>query len=222
MGNIVILAGGFGSGKSEIALNLALEKAKNCGKVILADLDIVNPFLASRELRKELEEEGVRLVAPVGELAFGDVPNIPAEMMGLVSQDNEMYIDLTGDEVGALVIGYLSRHIKRAEYEMYLVINPYRPFAVDLESILELKNTIEGTGKIKFTGIISNPNLVEETTLDLIINGHRRVVGYAESLDLSVKYLTVEKRFYDQLLCQYGNILKKIELFLRPEWLQGS
>ncbi|MDD2372707.1 MAG: hypothetical protein WC109_06380 [Syntrophomonadaceae bacterium] len=223
MGSLAIFAGGFGSGKSEVAINFAIDMASKSQKIVFADLDLVNPFFASRDAREKLISENIRLVAPGGELAFGDVPNLPTDIIALMKQDNDMLIDLAGDEVGSLVIGYLSNLVvERGDYQFYLVINPYRPFAGELESIKELRQHLEKAGLIKFTGIISNPNMVEETNLDLVLKGHRRVVEFAAKLELPVKYLTVEERIYNCLPHEYRSIAKKITLYLRPGWLHGS
>lgn len=220
MGNIAIFAGGFGSGKSEVALNYAIHKAASSPDVILADLDLVNPYFASRDVRAELEKAGIRLVAPCGELSFGDVPSIPGEIIGLIRQDNEMVIDLAGDEVGSMVLGYLSRYVMaRKGFEFFLVLNPYRPFAQDLESIRVLIGQLEGAARIKFTGIISNPNLMVETTPDVIRNGHEKVVGFARALDIPVAYLSIERKFDTELFPEYGEKIRVINLYLKPEWL---
>lgn len=223
MGSLAIFAGGFGSGKSEVAINFAIDMAGKSQKIVLADLDLVNPFFASRDAREKLVSENIQLVAPSGELAFGDVPNLPTQIIALMKQDNDMLIDLAGDEVGSLVIGYLSKLVMEREgYEFYLVINPYRPFAGELGSIKNLKELLEKAGLIKFTGIISNPNMVEETNLDLVLKGHQRVVEFAAKLELPVKCLTVEDRIYNCLSYEYRSIAKKITLYLRPGWLHGS
>jgi hypothetical protein len=223
LGSLAIFAGGFGSGKSEIAVNFALAMAGKSKNTVLADLDLVNPFFASRDAREKLAAKNIRFVAPGGDLAFSDIPNLPTEIISLMKQDNDMIIDLAGDEAGSLVVGYLSKLIiERGNYEFYLVINPYRPFASELGSLKELKTNIESAGLIKFTGIISNPNMVEDTNLGLIVEGHRRVVEFAAQLNLPVKYLTVEDRFYRYLPHEYSNISKIIKLYLRPGWLLGS
>lgn len=221
MGSIAVFAGGFGSGKSEVALNYAMEKAKDSTQVVLADLDLVNPYFVSRDLKAELNEKGITLVAPGGDLSFGDVPNIPAKLLAYVRQDNNMIIDLAGDEVGSVVLGYISQMVgQRNDVELYLVINPYRPFAGDLESISELKANLERAARMAFTGIVSNPNLVEASDVSTIIRGHKMVEDYARCLNLPVIYLAVEERFHADLYPVYGNLLRKIQLYLRPEWLQ--
>jgi len=221
LASLSIYAGGYGSGKTEVALNFALEKAAGAGEVVLADLDFVNPYFVSREVKADIEQKGIKLIAPSGEFFLGDVPNVPAEIIGFLRQDNDMLLDLAGDEIGALMLGYLSRYVAlRPNYNLYLVLNPYRPFAMDLHSIKELKVLLEDTANLKFTGIISNPNLVEETDIDVIRKGHQKVLSFAKSFGIPVKYLTVEERFYDQLFPEYRAMLKKLKLYLRPDWLQ--
>lgn len=219
MKKTVIFAGGFGSGKSEIALNYTFKMNNEQDKLILADLDLVNPYFAARDIKNSLEKNGIRVVAPEGDLSFGDVPSIPAEMIGLLRDNNNIIIDLAGDEVGSLVLGYLSKFvIKRGDYDLFLVINPYRPFAQDIESLIELKMLLEGAAHIQFTGIISNPNLMEETTTEIIRKGHKMVENYAKSLNLPVSYLIVERKFYQELFSEYGKTLKEINLYLRSDW----
>lgn len=219
MGNVVIFAGGFGSGKSELVLNFAMQNKEQADNLILADLDLVNPYFASRDIKTRLESMGIKVVAPGGDLSFGDVPSIPAEIIGLIKGDNDMVIDLAGDEVGSLVLGYLSRYIKARNYQFYLVLNPYRPFAQDLESVLELKQLLEGAAHIPFTGIASNPNLLGETTPETIRAGHEKVLAFARAMNLPVSFLTVETKFYQALSGEYGEVLRKIDLYLKPDWL---
>ncbi len=219
MGKITIFSGGFGSGKSEIALNYALAKHTHDHQVILADLDFVNPFFVSRDLKDSLLQKGIKLLSPEGDLFFGDVPQIPPHMISYLKQDMNMVLDIAGDEVGALVLGYLSQDVKNRDYEFLLVLNPYRPFARELNDVLNLKNKLEKASRLHFTGIVSNPNLVEETTEEIIAKGHRRVVDYATALDLPLRFLTVEEKFFAAFSPEYKSILKKITLYLRPHWL---
>ncbi len=226
MGHVSIFSGAFGSGKTEIALNYALERARQTkyNEVLLADLDTANPYFVARDARGLLGPEGdaVKVIAPVRELAQADVPNLPREIIGLLRTDNDMVLDLAGDKFGALVLGYISKYIRaRTHYNMYMVINPYRPFSSNLNEVMELKRLLERAGRIEFNGIISNPNLVEETTLELIKEGHRRVVGFAKELEIPVTYLAVEDKYYQVLYPEYGNDLKSIKLFLRPDWIRG-
>lgn len=226
MSHISIFSGAFGSGKTEIALNYALERAVSTeyNKVFLADLDTANTFFVARDAGELLGRAGkkVHILAPRRELAQADIPHLPAEILGQLIADNEIIVDLAGDKYGALVLGYLSQYIKaRAHYEMFLVINPFRPFYSSLDEVDELRKLLEMAGRVKFSGIVSNPNLVEDTSLELIREGHRRVMGFAGEMGIPIAYLAVEDRFYQELYSEYGTILKRIKLFLRPDWIKG-
>ena len=52
---IVIFTGSFGSGKTEIAINQSINALKRNENVVLADLDIVNPYFRSRDVKEKLE-----------------------------------------------------------------------------------------------------------------------------------------------------------------------
>lgn len=219
MAKITIFAGGFGSGKSELAINYALARSRHVDSIVLADLDLVNPYFASRDVKDLLKAHGIRLLAPAGELALADVPTIPAEIIKVLQSSEEVIIDVAGDEVGSMVLGYLSHYIKKRSYDFYLVINPYRPFARDMASIMGLKQGLEGAANLNFTGLISNPNLMMETNPVIIRSGQQMVLQYAQAMGLPVCYLTAEARFWDELVHEYGEILMPIKLYLNPEWL---
>ena len=59
---ITLLSGHYGSGKTNIAVNLALQLRKSREKVAIADIDIVNPYFRSKDSQAELERAGVRLI----------------------------------------------------------------------------------------------------------------------------------------------------------------
>ncbi|HPF20378.1 MAG TPA: hypothetical protein PLC88_03485 [Syntrophomonas sp.] len=220
MATVTIFAGGFGSGKSELAINYALDISHFADNVILADLDLVNPYFASRNVKDMLEARGIKLLAPAGELSLGDVPSVPPEIIGFLREDVEIVIDVAGDEVGAMVLGYLSRYIKDSDYRFYLVLNPYRPFAGNLDLVMELRVLLENAANLTFTGLISNPNLMAETNPDLIRNGHHIVTAYAQAMQLPVSWLAAEDQFYDDLVHDFGKDLQPITRYLRPAWLQ--
>ena len=60
MGKITVITGHYGSGKTNLAVNLAV-KAK---KVTVADLDVVNPYFRTADFRGLFEELGIKLIAP--------------------------------------------------------------------------------------------------------------------------------------------------------------
>jgi len=207
LGKLIIFAGGLGSGKTEIALNFARAEARAGEKSVLADVDLINPFFSSRLAIEDLEKEGVKL------------PQLPPQIISSIRQDNSLFIDLGGDESGVLVMGYLRSYILDRPYEFMLVVNPYRPFAGSLDDLIALKEMLEQSSRVSFTGIISNPNLVEETTPETVREGHGKVLEWAQIMGLTVRYLTVEEKLFNELQPEYSDIIYKLSLHFRPDWL---
>ena len=60
---MTLFAGHYGSGKTNIAVNYALHLKALGERVVIADLDIVNPYFRTRDSLKELNEAGIQLVS---------------------------------------------------------------------------------------------------------------------------------------------------------------
>ena len=56
---IIVIAGNYGSGKTEISINLAINRKRSGLNVRIADLDLVNPYFRTREARHVLSENGI-------------------------------------------------------------------------------------------------------------------------------------------------------------------
>ncbi|HWQ74672.1 MAG TPA: hypothetical protein VN441_05100 [Syntrophomonas sp.] len=220
MAKVMIFAGGFGSGKTELAINFALARSRYADEVVLADLDLANPYYASAEMRDLLESAGIRLLSHAGLPSADDLPSIPEEIVEILRGSSEVLIDVAGDEMGALVLEYLSRYLKERECLFYLVLNPFCLSDQDFASMPELRYLLESAAGLNLTGLISNPNLRNETSPDMIRNGHRMVLDRAKSLRLPVAFITAENKFYNELVAEYGAKLQGITLYLKPEWLQ--
>ena len=51
-----IIVGHYGSGKTNVAVNLAFDLKRQYNKTSIADLDIVNPYFRTKDSREELEK----------------------------------------------------------------------------------------------------------------------------------------------------------------------
>ncbi len=83
---VTVVVGHYGVGKTNFALNLALDAAAAGYEVTLADMDVVNPYFRSSECASLLEEAGVRLIAPVfgGAGTSLDVPSLTGAVVPAV------------------------------------------------------------------------------------------------------------------------------------------
>lgn len=182
-------------------------------------MDLANPYFVSRDAGEIIAEHNISLLAPDNDMAYGDVPNLPPGIIGILRQNINTVVDLAGDKAGALVLGYMAKFVNPADFRIYLVINPYRPFSWELQDIADLRAMLEGVAHHPVSGIISNPHLVEMTDFGVIIRGHHRVVDFASELGISITHLMVTKQFYQKARLQFGDIVKELHLYLRPNWL---
>ena len=59
---LTLFAGHYGSGKTNIAINYARALRAAGNEVILADLDIVNPYFRTKDAEDTLKGEGIGLI----------------------------------------------------------------------------------------------------------------------------------------------------------------
>src|SRR5512138_981124 len=121
--NLIIIVGGYGSGKSEVSVNLARQLAATQSEsVALADLDIVNPYFRSREAAEKLAAFGVRSLVPPGTQVYADLPVvIPDIKREIENRQGRLILDVGGDDVGARVLSSLTESITPLSYEMLFV-----------------------------------------------------------------------------------------------------
>jgi len=169
---VTVLVGHFGSGKTEIALNLAMDLAAKGALVTMADLDVVKPYFRTRSARALLGESGIDLLAPEGDNIHADLPIIVPQIRSeLRRSDRRLIIDVGGDDVGARVLGSVSDVVPAAETECLLVLNFRRPSTPDSAAAVAMARRIEAVGRLPVAGLISNTHLLEDTTLDVILHG---------------------------------------------------
>lgn len=157
---ITVVCGHYGTGKTNLALNLAVEAAAKGRGSVLVDMDIVNPYFRSSEYGAFLKARGVKLIAPVFANTTLDTPVLPAELRSIFSvEDTDVFIDAGGDDVGATALGGVSREIVEAGYEMIYVVNRYRVLSTTPEETLPLLREIEAASHLKATGVVNNSHL---------------------------------------------------------------
>ncbi|MBU9723988.1 MULTISPECIES: ATP-binding protein [Bacillaceae] len=216
---LIIITGHFGSGKTELAMFYASKIVKTSKRpVALCDLDVINPYFRSRDYGKELSVEGVRLIAPKGELLKADLPIVTGEVAGVIENDHShVIIDVGGDKDGALSLGQFSHLIKNRPYEFWFVLNANRPYVSTKLGIINTINEIENASRLKVTGIINNTHLGEDDYgPEEVVKGES--LALQASMDLGIPFLfslisnEVRKRWGRN---EYTTSFKDVEYFDR-------
>jgi hypothetical protein len=191
---LAIFAGRFGSGKTEIALNWAVAIA-SCGfRPLLVDLDIVTPYFRSRDRAAEMAALGVQVISPFPAGHRLHIPAINPQIQGAIEQSARPVIaDVGGDEQGARALAPYAHLIRDRAHEMYFVVNPYRPFMDVVSGIEGAVRAIERGAQLRVTGLVSNPNLMSESSYELFIRGHRLVEQASRQLDLPLAFAAVSQ-----------------------------
>ena len=198
---ITILCGHYGTGKTNVAVNLALAMAKTSEKVTVADLDIVNPYFRTLDSAAAFDEVGIRLICSRFANSNVDIPSLPPDLYAITDdKSHRVVIDVGGDDSGAMVLGRLAPAITAEDsYAMYLVVNRYRPMTPDVPSTIEVLREIEAASKLRFSGIVNNSNIGAETTAQDVLDSMAYANALAQAADLPLIATTVDERLYAEL-----------------------
>lgn len=211
MNKAVIITGHYGSGKTNIAVELALEYARAGERVCVVDLDIVNPYFRTADFSELFEQNGIHLAAPKYANTNLDIPALGIDMYALLSGYDRVVVDVGGDDAGAVALGQYAQVLKNFGYEMLYVVNRFRLLTHSAAEAVELLRDIEQVSQLKVTGVINNSNLGQETTAEDVLGS----VVYAEecAAELGVPLVfTAAERSLGLSEC------RAISVYVRPFW----
>jgi hypothetical protein len=197
---IVVIVGNYGSGKSEVAVNLALHHRQAGMQVRLADLDLVNPYFRSREAAAQLTKLGIELVLPPQAYVQSELPVLSPAVAGLIRRPGDLAIlDAGGDSVGAMVLAALGDAFAKGRCRVLQVVNPLRPATATPAGCRKIRREIEAAANLKVTGLAGNANLIDETTAREIIEGYAFMQTLAAESGLPLAFITVAEELRPQV-----------------------
>ena len=195
---VSIITGHYGTGKTELSVNLALALAAEGKRVMLADLDIVNPYFRSRERRPQLEAEGIQVLSSSPACSDADVPALPAALLAILeNRDIRGILDIGGDPVGARVLARFQPKIVQEDYQLIFVLNANRPEVREAEHAIAHLRSIEAVTGLTCSGIVNNTHLCGETTPAEIRKGAALAEAVSWQTGIPILCHTAEVRFAD-------------------------
>lgn len=216
MKRITVFSGHYGSGKTNVALSVALGLARSGQSVTVADLDIVNPYFRTKDSARELEKAGIELICSDYANTNVDIPALPQSMYAITDdRSRKVVVDLGGDDRGALALGRLAPAIlEENDFDLFAVINMFRPLTKTAEETVGVMKEIEAASGLRFTGLVNNSNLGEETTPETVLSSLPYAEETARLTGLPIVMTTVGKKLYPLLKEKIPNLE---EITLQPK-----
>ena len=214
---ITIVTGHYGSGKTNFAVNLAVDLSREGKQVVLVDLDIVNPYFRSADFKERLTAMGIEMICPIYANTNLDIPALGADIYSVFYQNDSRYVifDVGGDDAGAAALGRYSHLIQQENYDMLYVVNCYRYLTRQPEEALQILREIETTARVPVTGIINNSNLGGQTTEQDITNAITYGADVAALAGVPLVATTVRRDLAGSLI---EKSVYPVDIYVLPPW----
>lgn len=217
----IVLVGNYGSGKTETALNLAMDYAGSGQRTTLVDLDIVNPYFRSGEKAADMSAAGIRMLMPTYALTTVDIPALPAEIQSVFDMPSDRVIfDVGGDDTGAAALGryHPAFHAREDQTVMALIVNCMRPLTQSTEDIMDLAERIMNRSRMKIGIMINNTNLADRTTPEMVAAGEKTVLACAARMGIPAVFNSGTENVLNDLHTSAPQMI--IRRYMKPEWME--
>ena len=198
---LTLFVGHYGSGKTNLAVNYAIHLHRQGKQVILADMDIVNPYFRSKDSEDELSALGIKTLSSPYANTNLDAPAMPASFYGIFEhRDSYAVLDVGGDDRGAVALGrYVDMIKEENDYRMIFVANAHRALTPTPEDALEVLREIEQACKLPVNAIANNSHLGEFTDADTVLASQAYVDRLCELTGLPLVMTAYDARLDAQL-----------------------
>jgi hypothetical protein len=183
--------GEYASGKSEMAINRALELKKQGRQVTLVDLDTVEPFYTLRVLSKDLLEMGIKVISFTREDAFGlgeTGAMLNPQARWALMNEGDVILDIGYGIQGAKTLNLVEGAYESTDLKIIAVINGTRPMTDTREKIKEYMGEL---GRVD--AIVLNTHLGDKSTADIINKGNKSIQEAARDMGIPIAYAAINE-----------------------------
>lgn len=227
MKKIVILIGNYCSGKTEIAMNMAMLSASQGKRTQVIDLDRINDYFRMSDHIQMLIDKCINVVSPsfVGKGLTQTV--MPAQVASAFDSDWDLVIfDVGGDQAGALSLARYHLDfaaLEPGQLEVYDIVNVFRPMSESPEKIIKLKGELEGFARQTVTGFVNNSNLLNYASADDLRQGYDILRETSDLTGIPIVHTTGRKKFLDEFLAdgrdpKYIGTPLALETYMHRSW----
>lgn len=227
MKKIVILIGNYCSGKTEIAMNMAMLSASQGKRTQVIDLDRINDYFRMSDHVQMLIDKCINVVSPsfVGKGLTQTV--MPAQVASAFDSDWDLVIfDVGGDQAGALSLARYHQDfaaLEPGQLEVYDIVNVFRPMSESPEKIIKLKGELEGFARQTVTGFVNNSNLLNYASADDLRQGYDILRETSDLTGIPIVHTTGRKKFLDEFLAdgrdpKYIGTPLALETYMHRSW----
>ncbi|MBR3743266.1 MAG: hypothetical protein IKN04_22895 [Clostridia bacterium] len=226
MRRLIVIAGHYGSGKTELAVSLAMElaaqKDRPYPRLAVVDLDVANPYFRSRERTALLEEHGVRVYGDVYHStgAAAELPALTAALRAPLEDEGcQTIVDLGGNDAGARVLRQFGKYFEGDDHELWAVVNFRRYETLTLQTAREHVESIQSELRLPVYGLVNNTHLLRETTPEILLEGYEKARALSEEMGVPLLFTCYPAGIIDP--GDLGGIapLRPLGLYMRPAYL---
>lgn len=212
---VTVITGHYGCGKTNLAVNTALELCKK-GSVCVIDLDTVNPYFRSADFKELFSQKGINLICPNYANTNLDIPSFNFNLGGLINDHDYTIIDMGGDDSGAFPLGKFKETLNehKTETDVLYVFNMYRDIKDNVKETVRLMRDIEKAAGIKCSGLVNNSNLGEQNVDKTVTDSLKFAESVSDITGLEIKFTCVPKDFSGEV----NTKIFKIERLVKAPW----
>jgi hypothetical protein len=205
--------GEYASGKSEMAINRALDLKNQGRQVTLVDLDTVEPFYTLRSLKRVLEKMGMKVISFAREDSFGlgeTGAMLNPQARWALMNEGDIIMDIGYGVQGAKTLNLVEGANESSDLKILAVINATRPMT---DSRAGIKEYLTELGRVD--AIVLNTHLGDDTTVEIIKKGNDLIQNAAHEMGLPIAYMAVNEDMKELMpAAEYTIPLKYIKRYM--------